>query len=80
MDHGFTMNVVLVETRCLASLPTYQDFYHGGVPTLARNPDTRHLSVLRIAQESGFNSKATFYTAFKKKTALTPSEFLAKQA
>jgi AraC-like DNA-binding protein len=47
---------------------------------LARNPDTRHLSLLGISQESGFNSKATFYAVFKKKTGLTPSEFLAKQA
>jgi len=47
---------------------------------LARNPETKHLNLLGIAQEAGFNSKATFYAVFKKKTGLTPSEFLAKMA
>ncbi|HEY5824852.1 MAG TPA: helix-turn-helix transcriptional regulator [Cyclobacteriaceae bacterium] len=45
---------------------------------LAQNPANRHLSLLGIAQESGFNSKATFYAVFKKKTGLTPTEFLTK--
>lgn len=36
------------------------------------------VTLLGIALECGFNSKATFNRAFKKKTSLTPKEFLAK--
>lgn len=39
------------------------------------NPHFSHLTLLGIALESGFNSKATFNSAFKKFTGLTPSEF-----
>lgn len=46
----------------------------------ARNPEKKHLSLLGIALESGFNSKASFYAVFKKKTGLTPSEYLDKHA
>lgn len=46
----------------------------------ALNPANAHLSLLGIALESGFNSKASFYSVFKKKTGLTPSEFIEKQA
>lgn len=35
----------------------------------------RHLNMLGIAYETGFNSKTTFYTAFKKATGKSPSEF-----
>lgn len=47
---------------------------------LANQSDKKHLSLLGIAQEAGFNSKASFYSVFKKKTGMTPSEYLEKQS
>ena len=38
-----------------------------------------HLSLLGIALESGFNSKATFNRAFKKHTQQSPTEFMKSQ-
>jgi AraC-like DNA-binding protein len=43
---------------------------------LATNPKNKHISILGLAMEAGFNSKATFYRFFKSKTGLTPSEFM----
>lgn len=42
-------------------------------------PANAHLSLLALAFESGFNSKAAFNAVFKKMTGTTPSDF-AKQA
>jgi AraC-like DNA-binding protein len=39
------------------------------------DPGSRHLSVLGIAEEVGFNSKSSFNSVFKKHTNMTPSEF-----
>ena len=41
-----------------------------------QNDQKSHLSLLGIALESGFNSKATFNRAFKKHTQQSPSEFI----
>jgi AraC-like DNA-binding protein len=46
--------------------------------TLALDETKKHLSLLGIAQEAGFNSKATFYTVFRKRTGMTPTKFLEK--
>lgn len=39
------------------------------------DPSKQHLKILSIAFDAGFNSKATFNTLFKEKTAKTPSEY-----
>lgn len=40
-----------------------------------RNPEKQHLSILAIAYDSGFNSKATFNRVFKRLTGVSPSEY-----
>ncbi len=37
------------------------------------------ITIEAIAQQSGFNTRASFYNAFKKKTGMTPTEFIARQ-
>lgn len=39
------------------------------------DPANKHLSILGIAMESGFNSKTTFNRVFKQVTGITPTEF-----
>ena len=45
---------------------------------LVTDPSKKNLTLLGIAQEAGFNSKATFYAIFKKKTGMTPSQYCRK--
>lgn len=45
------------------------------VKSALHDPAKRHLSVLGIAYDCGYNSKSTFNTAFKKFTGVSPSEF-----
>jgi len=42
---------------------------------LLKDPSKNHLSNVGIGFESGFNSKTSFNTSFKKYTGMTPSEF-----
>jgi len=41
-----------------------------------KDPQSRDFTLIAIAEESGFNSKTSFYRTFKKFTDLTPSEYL----
>jgi len=43
---------------------------------LATDPRNKHISILGLAMDAGFNSKATFNRIFKNSTGLTPSEFM----
>jgi AraC-like DNA-binding protein len=45
------------------------------VKRLINDPDFKNYTVVSIGLESGFNSKSTFYKAFKKFTNMTPVEF-----
>jgi AraC-like DNA-binding protein len=40
-----------------------------------QNGDAQQFTLLALAYESGFNSKASFNRIFKKQTGLTPSQF-----
>ncbi|MGQ8337039.1 helix-turn-helix domain-containing protein [Sunxiuqinia sp. A32] len=42
---------------------------------LATDPKNKHISILGLAMDAGFNSKATFNRIFKNATGLTPSDF-----
>jgi AraC-like DNA-binding protein len=39
------------------------------------DPSRKHMSILAIAEEVGFNSKSSFNAVFKKHANITPSEF-----
>jgi len=40
------------------------------------DPQYKHLTILALAYDSGFNAKSSFNTIFKEKTGMTPSEYL----
>ncbi len=46
------------------------------VMRLLRDPGKRHLSLLAVAFEAGFNNKNSFNRAFKTKVGMTPSAYL----
>jgi AraC-like DNA-binding protein len=45
----------------------------------AQNPDNQSFTLLGLAFDSGFNSKSTFNTFFKKRTGTTPRSWLKQQ-
>ena len=45
---------------------------------LARDSKNKNLTLISLAYDSGFNSKATFNRVFKKEVGCTPSEYLSK--
>lgn len=42
---------------------------------LLKSPDFQNYSIMAIGEEVGFNSKSTFYSAFKKNTSCTPLQY-----
>lgn len=47
--------------------------------SLILNPSYSQYKIMALAQESGFNSKATFYKVFKEKHQMTPTQFIKKE-
>jgi AraC-like DNA-binding protein len=45
---------------------------------LLKSPDSEKFKIIAIAYDSGFNSKSSFYNAFRKNTGITPGEYLKK--
>lgn len=46
------------------------------VKSILNDTDYKHMSILGIALECGFNSEASFYRIFKKNTGMSPKEFM----
>jgi len=59
---------------------SFYDFVNGyrvdDVKIRLANGEANDFSILGVAQEAGFNSKASFNRVFKKKEGMTPSEYL----
>lgn len=57
----------------------FYDFINGyrveEAKRLMRNSGSEKTNILNIALDSGFNSKSAFYTAFKKATSMTPTQY-----
>jgi AraC-like DNA-binding protein len=49
------------------------------VKDLLADPKNKHLKLMSLAYDAGFNSKATFNRIFKQMTGMTPSQYLAAE-
>lgn len=49
------------------------------VKAMMTNPENKHLKLISIAYDAGFNSKASFNRIFKQMTDMTPSQFISTQ-
>jgi AraC-like DNA-binding protein len=66
----------IVNERLNQSFSDFINFYR--VEEVKKNlldPSKKHYSILALAENSGFNSKSSFNSVFKKHTNSTPSEF-----
>lgn len=50
-----------------------------GAQQILINPQQDHLAVMELATQVGFSSKTAFYTAFKKKMGMTPTDYRNQQ-
>lgn len=70
----------IINTRLNQNFNEFINTYRvEAVKRMVTQPDVQHLSILGIAYECGFNSKATFNRAFLKHAGCAPSEFLKIQ-
>ncbi len=63
---------------------SFYDFVNGyrvaHMQRLLAAPETQHFTILALANESGFNSKATMNRVFKQHTDMTPRQYRQRQA
>ena len=74
--HSHQLSKMLNESIGKSFFEFINDYRVEEFKKLAVNPKNKHISILGLAMEAGFNSKATFNRYFKSATGLTPSEFM----
>ena len=79
---AISLNIKEKELSRLINTCTETNFYHfintfrvEEFKQLLASPKAEQLSILGLAQEAGFSSKSTFYTAFKKIEGMTPKQY-----
>ena len=79
---AIALNIKEKELSRLINTCTETNFYHfintfrvDEFKQLLASPKAEQLSILGLAQEAGFSSKSTFYTAFKKIEGMTPKQY-----